>query len=269
MKISRIGLITHMRVGGDLASKIADKLSKKGVSVFFDPIAAEKIGREKTEVRDMHVDVAVIAGGDGTILWAVRELPNNPLILGVNVGGVGYLAELKPEDVMDKMGLLFKGRFYVDHRLKLGVDNEFKVLNEALVLSKQPASLLGFKIKLDNIKIAEFRADGVMVSTPTGSTGYSMSSGGSILHPEADVYIITPINPFLREQFPLVVPADSETEIEPTREDRAAQLILDGQPVKEIKPHQRIHVRKSENYVRFVRFSRGFSYDYINIRRRE
>jgi len=267
MQISRIGVITHTRVKGVLARKIADKLSGNGIEAFFDPITAEKINREKTEVKDMRIDLALIAGGDGTILWAVNELANKPLILGINVGKVGYLAELNPENVMDKLDLLLKGKFFIDERMKLKIDNEFEVLNEVLILSRQ-ASLLEFKISIDNIEIAKFRADGVMVSTPTGSTGHSMSSGGPILHPGVKAYIITPVNPFLREQFPLVVPADSETEIELIREGRGAQLILDGRIIKEIKPHKRISIKRAEKTTKFVRFSEDFGYDHINIRKK-
>ncbi len=267
MQISRLGIITHRRVKDELVREIVDKLSRKGIDLFFDPITAEKINREKTEVKDMQIDLAVIVGGDGTILWAVNELSENPLILGINVGTVGYLAELIPENFMNKLDLLLKGKFYIDNRMKLGIDNEFEVLNEVLILSRQ-ASLLEFKITLNNTEVANFRADGVMVSTPTGSTGHSMSSGGPILHPGVKAYTLTPTNPFLREQAPLVVPEDSETKIELIREDREAQLILDGQVIKKIKPHQMISIKKSEKTTKFVRFSEDFSYKHVNIKRR-
>ena len=266
MQISRVGVITHTRVKSELVRKIADKFSGNG-DVFFDPIAAEKINREKTEVKDMRVDLAVIVGGDGTILWAVNELANEPLILGINVGTVGHLAELSPKDIPDKLDLLLKGEFSIDERMKLEIDNEVEALNEVLILSGQ-ASLLEFKISIDNIEVAKFRADGVMVSTPTGSTGHSMSSGGPILHPGLGAYIITPVNPFLREQSPLVVPADSETGVELIREGREAQLIVDGRITKEIKPHQRVSIKRAEKTTRFVRFSENFDYDHINIRRK-
>ncbi|RLI92712.1 MAG: hypothetical protein DRO89_01610 [Candidatus Altiarchaeales archaeon] len=266
MRISRIGVIAHRRVESELARKIADKLSRNA-DVFFDPITAEKINREKTEVKDMRIDLAVIVGGDGTILWAVNELSNEPLILGINVGKVGHLAELSPGDIPDKLDLLLRGEFFIDERMKLKIDDEVEALNEALILSRQ-ASLLEFKISIDDIEVARFRADGVMVSTPTGSTGHSMSSGGPILHPRVRAYIITPVNPFLREQSPLVVPADSETGIELIREGRDAQLIVDGRITREIKPHQRVSIKRAKKTTRFVRFHENFDYDHINIKRK-
>ncbi len=257
----------HRKVKKELAVEIADKLLKKRIKLFYDPITAEKINVEKTEVKDMRIDLAVIVGGDGTILWAINELPDNPPILGIKTGRVGYLAELNPENITGKLDLLFKGKFYLDNRMKLKIDDEFEVLNEVLVLSRQ-ASLLEFRIYLDGTEITKFRADGVMISTPTGSTGHSMSAGGPALHPKVKAYVITPMNPFLREQFPLVVPGESKTEVEIIREDRDAQIVLDGQLIKEIKPHQKISIKKAENTIKFIRFSKNFSCDHIKIKRR-
>jgi NAD+ kinase len=267
MRISKIGIIAHRRVKPALARKVIRKLSEKGIEMFFDPITAEKIKKKGTDVKEMHVDLAVIAGGDGTILWAASELPGNTPILGIKAGKIGHLAELTLEKFNTKADLLLKGKFFIDERMKLRIDKKFDVLNEAFILSKQ-ASLLEFRIDLNGREVADFRADGVIVSTPTGSTGHSLSSGGAILHPGLGAYIITPVNPFLREHAPLVVPEDHVTGIELTRPDRDAQLIIDGRFVKDIKPHQAISIKKSGKTARFVRFSEDFSYNYVDVKRR-
>lgn len=267
MKISRIGVITHPRVGEDLAGGIVDRLTNEEMDLFFDPVTAEKINAKKTEVKNMRIDLAVILGGDGTILWAINELSNNPLILGVNVGNLGYLTELTPDDVMEKLDLLLTGKYSVDERMKLVVDDEFEALNEALLICKEPATLLEFRIKIDDVEIAHFRADGVMAATPTGSTAYSLSAGGPILHPRTEGYLITPVNPFQRKQYPVVVPEGSETTVELVREDREANLIMDGRVVKRIRANQRISIRKAEHAARFVRFSDDFNYRLINTER--
>ncbi|MBN2014210.1 MAG: NAD(+)/NADH kinase [Candidatus Altiarchaeota archaeon] len=242
-------------MGDDFARKVLDRLAVDGIVLSLDPITAEKIGEEKTDVKDMRVDLAVIIGGDGTILWAINELQKDPLVLGINVGNVGYLTELTPEDVMDKLDLLLKGDYEVEERMKLLVDDRVEALNEVLVVSAEPATLLEFGVRLDNLEIARFRADGVIVSTPTGSTAYSLSAGGALLHPKVKGYVITPVNPFQRKQHPLVVPEDSETTIELLREEREACLIVDGRRVKKIGAHQKISIRKAQHKARFVRFT--------------
>lgn len=265
MKPSKIGIISHPRIDSCLVSEVADCLKEAGLRLFFDPVSAKKVGRKKTEVNKMLVDVAFVFGGDGTILWVVSRICGNPLILGVNTGKVGYLAEITPNEVKKKIKNIIDGRFWVDERTKLLVDNKFSVLNEVLVISKDPATLLDFRVSLDGVEVAHFRADGVMVSTPTGSTGYSLSAGGPILHPSVSAYIITPLNPFLRAQMPLVVPDDSVTEIELLREDREASLILDGQSAGVIKPTKSVVVCKSNEKVRFIRFSADFKQKQLNV----
>jgi NAD+ kinase len=264
MKLSKIGVISHPRIEAALVSDLVKRLEAAGVRLFFDPVTAKKVNRKKTEVADMRVDLALVFGGDGTILWVVKELRGRPLLLGVNTGKVGYLAETTPKEVGKKINLLLSGKFLVDERMCLSVGKS-KALNEAFVASKEPATLLEFRIRLDGIEVAHFRADGVMVATPTGSTGYSLSAGGPILHPAVGGYIITPSNPFLRGQFPLVVPEDAVAEIELVRDDRDANLILDGQVVKSIRPHQKVAVKKSSETVRFVRFSSDFKHRQLNV----
>lgn len=264
MKLSKIGIISHPRIEGKLVLGLVKNLETAGMTLFFDPITAKKISRKKTDVANMGIDLAIVFGGDGTILWVVNEVSGKPLILGINTGKVGYLAEAAPEEATEKLKLLLAGKFSVDERTKLCVNNKFEALNEVFIASKEPATLLDFRIRLDGLPVAHFRADGVMVSTPTGSTGYSLSAGGPILHPAVGGYLIIPSNPFLRGQFPLVVPDDAATEIELLREDRDANLILDGRLEKSVLPHQKITVRKSKNTARFVRFSKDFEHKQVN-----
>lgn len=264
MKPSKIGIISHPRIDAKLVLGLVKTLEKAGMALFFDPVTAKKISRKKTEVASMKIDLAIVFGGDGTILWVVNEVCCKPLILGINTGKVGYLAEAAPEEAAEKIKLLLAGRFSVDERTKLSVNNKFEALNEVFLASKEPATLLEFRIRLDGHPVARFRADGVMVSTPTGSTGYSLSAGGPILHPAVGGYLIIPSNPFLRGQFPLVVPDKAVVEIELLREDRDANLILDGRLEKNIRPHQKIIVKKSKNTVRFVRFSKDFEHKQVN-----
>lgn len=212
----------------------------------------------------MLVDIAIILGGDGTILWGVNKLKKDPLILGINTGRVGYLTELNTQNAFSRIDRLLSGNFYIDDRMRLKVNNKFNVLNEVVISSYLPATLLEFKIKQDNIDISKFRADGVLVSTQTGSTGYSLSLGGPIIHPAAGVYLISPMNSFMREQVPVVIPDRSKITIELLREDRNAHLILDGYITKVVRPHEIISIEKSQKTTKFIRFNKNAKYNHIS-----
>lgn len=264
MQISRVGIITHPEVKNNIVEKIIQKLSKYNLQLFFDPITARTVNKPKTNVNEMFVDLAIVLGGDGTILWAVNKLKQDPIILGINTGRIGYLTELNTKNTIQGINNLLQNKFYVDERMRLKVNNKFNVLNEAVVSSHIPASLLEFRIKQDNIPISKFRADGVLISTQTGSTGYSLSLGGPVIHPNAKTYLITPMNSFIKEQMPIIIPDDSKITIELLREDRNAYLILDGSITKILYPHDIISIEKSQRTVKFVRFGKNAKYKHIS-----
>ena len=253
MEILNIGIITHPGVKKEFVWRIVEKLGED--NIYFDPVAAEKLGRKKTEVGDMKVDLAVILGGDGTLLWSVNELKGNPLILGINTGGVGYLAELNMENALAGIGKLLKGDFFIDERMKLKVDDGYEALNEFVILPESPAALLEFRIMLGGEELTEFRADGVLVSTQTGSTGHALSLGGPIIHPDSRVYLLAPMIPFMRGQASLIIPDSSRIEIKLLRENRGAHLISDGNIIKALKPQSTVSIEKSRRGVKFVRLS--------------
>jgi NAD+ kinase len=256
MEISRIGIISHPEVEKELLRRIVKKLKKKDCLLYYDPLAAEKTGEKPTKTSKMNVDLAIIFGGDGTLLWSVNELPNRPMILGVNTGRVGYLTEISADDAEEYVDKIFRKEFYIDERSKLKVNEKYDVLNELVLLPQRPASLLEFRVSLNGEKATEFRADGIIVATQTGSTGHSFSSGGPIIHPDAKAYLITPMVAFMREQHPLVVPDNMSTEIEFMGKKKDIYLILDGSQVKKLAHTDKVSVRKSENTAKFIRFTK-------------
>jgi len=256
MEISRIGIISHPEVEKELLRRIVKKLKKKDCLLYYDPLAAEKICEKPTKTSKMNVDLAIIFGGDGTLLWSVNELPNRPAILGVNTGRVGYLTEISADRAEEYVDKIFRKEFYIDERSKLKVNEKYDVLNEMVLLPQRPASLLEFRVSLSGEKTTEFRADGVIVATQTGSTGHSFSSGGPIIHPDAKAYLITPMVAFMREQHPLVVPDNMTTEIEFLGKKKDLYMILDGSVVKKLAHTDKVSVRKSENTAKFIRFTK-------------
>jgi len=269
MQISSIGVISHPKLDPKHIKEIIKIISSRNTHLFFDPYTAKKIGRESTDVKDMDVTVAIILGGDGTVLWSVRKLKNGTPILPINAGEVGYLSEIDIKDAKEGIERLLNGDFYVENRAKLMINKKYEVLNELIIYPSDPATLLEFNIRLDSIEIANFRSDGVLVSTPTGSTAYSFSLGNPIIHPDTKAYIISPICPLMRDQAPLIVPDKSKTEIELRRKEKDANLILDGRCKKKLSEGDKISVEKSKNTADFIRFTKDFSYHYIRRRRDE
>jgi len=254
-KIRSIGVITHPEVPKDFVQKVAGNLRRKGVGLVFDPLAAGKTNEKETNIRDMDIDLAVILGGDGTLLWSVNELRGSPLILGINTGRIGYLAELDAENMEKNLKKLFSGEFLVDERAKLRINGKYEVINEVVILPQRPASLLEFRMSIGKEKAAEFRADGLLVSTQTGSTGHSLSLGGPVIHPDAKAYLITPIAPFMQEQPPVIVPDNIKTTIELSGKKKDACIVMDGNLIRKMKHSEKLVVEKSNNTVKFVRFS--------------
>jgi NAD+ kinase len=256
MEITRIGIISHPEVEKELLLRITKKLKQKDCLLYYDPLAAEKTGEKPTKTRDMHVDLAIIFGGDGTLLWSVNELRNRPMILGVNTGRVGYLTEIPAGKAGEYIDKIFKGEFFIDERTKLKINDKYEVLNELVILPQRPASLLEFRISLDGEKTTEFRADGVIIATQTGSTGHSFSSGGPIIHPDAKTYLITPMIAFMREQHPLVVPDSMSTTVEMLGKKKDLYMVLDGNTVKKMSHQCKVSVKKSQNTAKFIRFTK-------------
>jgi len=256
MEIGRVGVIAHPEVKKELLLSIKNKLSKKGLKLFYDPLCAKKIGQKPTEIKDMDIDLAIICGGDGTMLWSAGKLKGSPLLLGVNTGRVGFLNEVSIKNVSSSIDRILKNDYHVDERSRLRVNKRFDVLNELAILPQKPASLLEFSIKVGGEQAVSFRADGVLISTQTGSTGHALSAGGPIIHPDAKVYLITPMISFMQAQPAMIVPDTSKTEIEVISKKSDIYLVLDGNVIKKHAHTDKVSVEKSPKGARFIRFTK-------------
>jgi len=260
MNLKKVGIICHPDVEErELIEKIIEKLENKNIEILFDPIIARNVNAKATEINEMDIDLALILGGDGTILWTLKELKCEPLILSINAGRFGFLSELKPDNALSGLDLLIDGKFKIDKRTRIKINKRFEALNEVVVLSEMPGTLLEFEIKLNdknnkNKNLFKFRSDGVIVSTQTGSTAYNLSAGGPIIYPDARAFAVTPINPFMHKQRPIVVSDDSKISIKLIRKNRNAQMLCDGILNGKIHPFESVNVEKSKRVVKFVRF---------------
>jgi len=198
------------------------------------------------------VDVAVAFGGDGTILQAASSLGSGVPILGVNIGSLGFLAEVLLDELEIALNELLSGDYQVSKRMLLKVKiirrnsvNEYFALNDVVIDKKRGSRLIIIDTFVNSTFLNSYRADGLIVSTPTGATAYSMSAGGPILQPSMDAFIITPICPHSLTVRPIVVSSDSKIEMSIPYKADPVQVVIDGQPACPLTEADKVCVEKA------------------------
>ena len=219
------------------------------------------------------VDLAVSLGGDGTLLSCARTLAHRDVpILAVNMGDFGFITEVSKSELVDVWRRYAEGELGVSERLMLSVEvrrpeapvRSFLGLNEAVVGIKGISRMLRLKIFMSDTYMGGYRADGVIVATPTGSTAYSMAAGGPILHPEMDAFIITPICPFTLSNRPTVVPATEILRVEVEEPQKVeAVLTIDGQESHPLQPRDCIFIRRAPHKARIVHTDKRTFYEVL------
>ncbi|UCD92361.1 MAG: NAD(+)/NADH kinase [Methanobacteriota archaeon] len=242
----------------ELVKRVEDKLGDDS-TVYLDTGVAQVLGKEPSPIERMDVDAVVTIGGDGTILRAMQR--SNAKLLGINAGVMGFLTEVKLDDIETSIDRVLNNDYKLDERIKLKVQKNgnrlYDCLNEAVFHTAQVAKMRHFKITIDGHLADEFRADGMMIATPTGSTSYAMSAGGPIIDPRVEAMVLVPLAPFKLSQRPLVVPAKSTIELE-LIEPKECLLVLDGQDIQKFSGDERASITVSENKASFIRFREDF-----------
>ncbi|MGH9937619.1 MAG: NAD(+)/NADH kinase [Blastocatellia bacterium] len=208
------------------------------------------------------VDLVVVLGGDGTMLGAARLVSARQTpVLGVNFGWLGYLTEFTLEEMFPALENVRAGNFFVERRIMIDVmlnrGGEVvalrRALNDAVVTKAAPARMIEIESYINGMFVNGFRADGMIVATPTGSTAYSLSAGGPIVHPSMSAILLTPICPHTLSNRPVVVPGDSVIDLVFKRADEGLMLTIDGQPGVELLHDDRIMLRRSLTTFNLVR----------------
>ncbi len=208
------------------------------------------------------IDLLIVLGGDGTLLSAVRALGGQRVpILPVNLGGLGFLTSVTREEIYPVLEQVLAGKHGTSERMMLeaevlrkgGVAKRQSALNDAVVNKAALARMLDFDLNVNRAHVGRYRADGLIVATPTGSTAYSLAAGGPIVHPEVDALLITPICPHMLTNRPLVVPDTARVEIDIAAAEEPVYLTLDGQIGFQLEPNDRVAVTKSASRVVFIR----------------
>nr|WP_321498598.1 NAD(+)/NADH kinase [uncultured Methanolobus sp.] len=272
MTVSKIGIVSRFdqRDALDMARKIYDEFNSK-VEIFFSPKTGQHLGITENclpveQMQDAGVQLIISIGGDGTVLRNISKMKDPLPVLGVNMGTLGFLVDVPPEDAINDIADVLKGFTYTE-RSRLSVHLNGKRLqdatNEIVLITARPAKILTFRIAVDDSEIEDMRADGIVVATPTGSTAYAMSAGGPIVDPRVDASIIVPIAPFKLSARPWIVPGNSIIKVEMTIPEKEAALVIDGQHSYNMVENDVVTVTRAENPARFVSSSINGFYEKV------
>ena len=260
-QIKCVGIYYHPRL--DEARISADELAKKLNKLGIDVWTSMPWEPERSTEHLPQTDLLICLGGDGTILRAARASAGHDcLILGVDLGRQAFLTELLPEQVDDHLPALLDGDFVIEDRAMLearpiSVEGEapatLTALNDVMIGRGSLGQPAYVAVWVGGDLVGVVRADAVVVASATGSTGYSLSAGGPILHPQARSVVLTPVAPHLAQAAPMVLPGDAVIDLRLGRE-HPGSLSVDGQRPFPLKPGGGVQVRRSESLARLVRF---------------
>jgi NAD+ kinase len=231
----------------------------EGCDYVLDEGIAGDFGMEGSSIEEMKVDIMITIGGDGTILRTFMR--NKAPLIGINAGGVGFLAEINVNDIEEGIKRLRSGEYIIEERFKIRpwYNGEYlaDAVNEAVIHTDSIAKIRHFKVYVNDKLMTEVRADGIMVSTPTGSTCYAMSVGAPLIDPRVNAVVIVPMAAYKFASRPFVVPADAKIRVE-TIMDSGCLLVVDGQAEYEIRGKTYVDFIRSPETVRFIMFNTDF-----------
>ena len=242
-------------------------LIQRGLRVIVEERVADDLDDINTEVLDLvsigkEAQLAIVVGGDGNMLGAARVLSRfNVSVVGVNRGNLGFLTDISPDDITSQLDKVFDGEFEVEQRFLLEVEvhrhsrlkSSNAAVNEAVLHHTKVAHMMEFELYVDDDYVFTQRSDGLIVSTPTGSTAYSLSGGGPILMPNLDALAIVPMFPHTLSCRPIVVDANSKITLKVLPDNRENQQVsCDGHVVLSVLPGDEIQIRKNPNQLTLI-----------------
>ena len=246
-------------------------LHSHGYRVIVDPETAKySTGQEevpRAQMSSRPLDLVVVLGGDGTLLSAVRATAAIDVpLLGVNLGSLGFLTDVPLSSLFPVLDRIAEGSAAVEQRSLMHCDllrgeeilGSYLAFNDVVVNKTTLARLNHYDLFVDKMFVSSYRADGMIVATPTGSTAYSLSAGGPVLMPTVNAFVITPVSPHSLTHRPLVVPDSAAVEILLRSDEEVAYLSLDGQPGLDLRDGDRVRCRRSEHKVSLFRTSPDF-----------
>jgi len=267
--IKTVGIIARPR-REDIARVVpplTNWLQAHGATVICDSETADCIGALAGEVRKREelpacTDLLIVLGGDGTLLSAARLAADRGVpILAVNLGGLGFLTTVSQDEIYSILEEIFSGKHRVSERVMLEAEivrggailERHIALNDAVLNKAALARIMDLELRIDGEYVTTYKADGLILSTPTGSTAYSLAAGGPIVYPIVEAFVVTPICPHTLTNRPLVIPDSATIEVDCKAEDNLVFLTLDGQVGVELSRGDHIRVRKAAQKLYLVR----------------
>jgi len=260
----RIGIIVKkgMPEAVEVVRDLLGFLRSKKVKILLEPDIA-KIFRTRGYKREdipLKSDLIIVFGGDGTLLSVARLIGDRGIpILGVNLGGLGFITELHKDEIYENIEKVLSGEYSLEERITLSAEVhrrrrkrvQHTALNDVVISKGALARMIELDININDQYVTTFRADGLIISTPTGSTAHSLSAGGPIMYPTLESFLITPICPHTLTSRPIVVPDEFNIEVVIENGDDIF-LTLDGQVGLPLRVGDRVGVRKADYRARFV-----------------
>ncbi|MEJ5348790.1 MAG: NAD(+)/NADH kinase [Desulfosoma sp.] len=270
-------LLIIYKKGRSDAARLAQELVAWLTARGFDATARENL--PETEITNppsplpMDADAVIVLGGDGTLLSVARQVADRDVpIVGVNLGGLGFLTEISRERCFQDLDHVLSGAYEIEERMRLRVVIESRgqelfvqtVLNDAVINKGALARIVELETFIDGRYLTHYRADGLIVATPTGSTAYNLSAGGPIVYPTAQAVILTPICPFTLTNRPIILPASSLIEVRLDEKAQDVTLTCDGQVGYHLSPKDSISMAMSPHSLKLIKPA---STDYFDILR--
>lgn len=267
-KLRRVGLVANPEKPGmqDLTRRLATALRRAGRVVVADEVAARMLGpriKPGGSIADLarSTDLLLVLGGDGTMLRAAREVAGSPTpLFGINAGTLGFLTAVSPDEVSQALKQLWSGAFRIEERSLLeGVvirsqeQTSLLALNDFVVGRGLTSRLIELEVTVNGELLTRYRCDGLIASSPTGSTAYSLAAGGAIVSPDAEVLTLTPICPHTLSIRPVVVSLNATVEVRSVSARQVATLAADGQHHVELSAGDVVTIRRSARSVRLIR----------------
>ncbi|MFL0802292.1 MAG: NAD(+) kinase [Agarilytica sp.] len=268
-KFSTIGLIGRLASESTKGSlqRLVSFLEKQDVTVLIDEETSSAMPDCPLKIQPRSVladecDLIIVVGGDGSLLSAARAFSGHDVkILGINRGRLGFLTDISPDDIEYKVGAVLEGKYTTEDRwlLKSVVKRDGKVVSEGVALNDvvvHPGKfirMIEFELSIDDQFVYRQRSDGLIISSPTGSTAYALSGGGPIMHPQLDAVVLVPMNPHTLSSRPIVVHGESEIKLVISRSNQLhPHVTCDGQTHVVSQPGDEVYISKSDRFLHLV-----------------
>ena len=266
-KAKKIGVFCKLKAPSatDILGRLIPWLRKQNYHIFLDTgtaaIINETSSYEKREI-SQQADLLIVLGGDGTLLSVARAAhPHNIPILAVNLGSLGFLAEISIDELYPTLENILAGKFEIENRMLLNACiwrngekvEDHNVLNDVVINKGAVARVINLQVLVDGQYMTSYRADGLIIATPTGSTAYSLSAGGPIIHPSMHTLVLSPICPFTLTNRSILIPDQSVIQVKLAAEYDDVRVTLDGQEGYDMRAGDILEIKKTKTSLQLIR----------------